>query len=171
MMDCTRISQMLSAFLDEELEADERRHVRQHLFSCSHCQDELNELRRLHHMFEHLDSVEPPVDFATEVRLRVEGPVIRVIRHEKRMPWGVWALAAAAALMGLVYFGSVNRERQIAETVPPPAQYTVDMPLPEQRYFATRVSTEQWQVLPASSTSSQSLFETSSATWLFPPQQ
>lgn len=56
-MNCHRIQNLLSSYLDQELSADNRRRVRKHLFQCSSCArfyEELTQVKRS------LENLEPP---------------------------------------------------------------------------------------------------------------
>lgn len=46
-MNCQKASNLLSAYLDAELTAEERRLLRLHLLACTECTDELHELEQI----------------------------------------------------------------------------------------------------------------------------
>lgn len=143
-MDCNGISNMLSAFLDEELGPEERRMVRQHLFGCAQCQNALKELKQLHRMLGSMESVLPPIDFAGELRREVMQSPVRMIRGSRLVPAGIWTLAAAAALACFFFVGSLIQLRQdlpqnVADEAPA-VQMTADTPSEPQLFPMQSVS-------------------------------
>ena len=50
-MNCNRVQTMLSAFIDRELDHDEKQELRAHLCSCKECNDEYQELLQLKSCF------------------------------------------------------------------------------------------------------------------------
>lgn len=58
-MNCQKVQSLLSAYLDQELTAEERRIIRQHLFTCRACSLEYESLSLLKSS---LGSLEPPAE-------------------------------------------------------------------------------------------------------------
>jgi len=68
MMDCSRIKNKLSAYLDGELPEEDIREVRRHLFVCSACESELNKLRNLKGMMGRLnESFHPNASYVLDI--------------------------------------------------------------------------------------------------------
>jgi hypothetical protein len=81
-MDCPRVKELLSEYIDGTLEAEDRDRVDQHLLACAACRDELESLRALVRELGSLESVQPPDDFLDQLHERMEPrfSVRRVVR-------------------------------------------------------------------------------------------
>jgi hypothetical protein len=71
-MDCPRVKELLSEYIDGTLEAEDRDRVDQHLLACAACRDELESLRALVRELGSLESVQPPDDFLDQLHERME---------------------------------------------------------------------------------------------------
>lgn len=71
-MNCKRIKELLSAYLDEALELAEKESVEKHLLSCTNCRSEKEKLEKAVSMVRSLKEVEPPTNFLRSVRSRLE---------------------------------------------------------------------------------------------------
>jgi anti-sigma factor RsiW len=71
MTECKHIQEKLSAFLEGVLSPDEKRRVREHLASCRHCSEALEDLKKVVHLVRSLEEVEPPPWFTQKVMSRV----------------------------------------------------------------------------------------------------
>ena len=60
-MNCQHVQNLLSSFIDHELNADETRELRKHLFTCPECDLEHQELLRLKNYLENI--IQEPYDF------------------------------------------------------------------------------------------------------------
>lgn len=89
----------LSAFLDDELSAEEAMEVARHVASCSSCMDDLDGLRTLRQALRSLPAVDPPVDLypALSARIAALTPDRMSRRTVRRL--GV-AVVASAMLTG-----------------------------------------------------------------------
>ena len=100
--------EILSALIDGELSADERRMVHEHLQTCADCRETVEEFTQIHGLVGELPRLIAPAAFITEV---VEHPVRRpVTQHvvtvalSGRRRWvalGVAATALGISLAGL----------------------------------------------------------------------
>jgi anti-sigma factor RsiW len=72
-MNCLRVQSLLSAYLDQELNPDERRMVRTHLFQCSVCDHEFQTLSALKQVMGRLSSPIPPQSAAELFHQHVHG--------------------------------------------------------------------------------------------------
>lgn len=70
-MNCQKASSLLSAYLDRELSAEERRLLRLHLMSCSGCADELQELEQLKYTLGRLCLSGPPAALLPWLRAQI----------------------------------------------------------------------------------------------------
>lgn len=102
-MNCHKVQSLLSAYLDQELTTEERRIIRQHLFSCRACSLEYESLSLLKSS---LGSLEPPAEpdnLLSKVLLAHSGPIS--VATLPRLAFNPWAFgkkflmtAACAAL-------------------------------------------------------------------------
>ena len=60
-MNCQRAQNLISSFIDHELSAEETRELRKHLFSCSECETEYQELLHIKDFLENV--IQEPFDF------------------------------------------------------------------------------------------------------------
>lgn len=60
-MNCQHTQNLISSFIDHELSAEETRELRKHLFTCSECENEYQELLHLKEFLENV--VQEPLDF------------------------------------------------------------------------------------------------------------
>ncbi|NLY56203.1 MAG: hypothetical protein GX058_06820 [Firmicutes bacterium] len=72
MVDCRKIDQLLSAYIDQEVSPAESRAVRVHLERCSHCRNEYLQLVRTKELFSALEVVDLPLDFHSRFEARLE---------------------------------------------------------------------------------------------------
>ncbi len=99
-MECHRVRERLSAYLDGETTAGESREVARHLAACGACRSELAALERLTAALAGLSAAAPP-DVAGKVRRRL---------HPRRAAgWRALTLAASLVL-GMVAGGSLTQQ-------------------------------------------------------------
>ncbi len=119
-MSHARLERWLSAFLDNELTADDAQQVRAHLATCARCREELARLERVKRLLGALPERTPPAQLWDDVRQRLEthpsgavAGVLEAIRTSFRRP--VLAAAAAAFVLLLIAFplvkGRIDRLR------------------------------------------------------------
>jgi len=82
-MECSRIKNMLSAYLDSELPEEDIREVRRHLFTCSKCELELKKIRNMKGLMGEISqSFQPRANYALDfdvIQSRVYGHRMREI--------------------------------------------------------------------------------------------
>jgi hypothetical protein len=90
---CSRVQNLLSAYCDQELAGAEMLQIRQHLTTCSTCEQEYYALRRIKTLMGSLPAVDPtqPVDLDELVRARSP--------HHRILSW--WQSQVAAPLVAL----------------------------------------------------------------------
>lgn len=71
MKKCSEIKELISLYIDDELEADERREFEEHTDSCGECRDELDELTRIIGLCRITEEEELPVDFRIELHQKL----------------------------------------------------------------------------------------------------
>jgi len=102
-------SEMISAYLDGELDDRERSDLMRHLAGCGRCSAELEDIQRVRAAVRSLPVLELPVGLVAEA-----DPIVVPLRSHK----GLWAGVAAAVVAIVV---------AVAALVTPPADaYTVD---------------------------------------------
>jgi len=87
---------LLSAFVDDELAAEEVAHVQSHVVSCVECQARIDEFRTVRDLLRKLPSLTPPREFTLGPRLIVDPPNVVQMRR-----WFRTARTAAAALAAI----------------------------------------------------------------------
>ncbi|MGE5508764.1 MAG: anti-sigma factor family protein [Chitinophagales bacterium] len=116
-MNCERVRNLLSAYLDRELGTEEFRVVRAHLVTCAECSAELEAERALKDALAGLPSAEVPDGFLEGLMARLDGePAPSATTPAKVIPlrrYG-WLAAGAVAALFLVVFPLV---RQMVPTV------------------------------------------------------
>ena len=90
---------VLSALVDDQLDAAAARDARSHLAGCPACQQRLGELEMLVGLLHRLPEVEPPRTFTLGPRLVADPP--NVIRLQR---WYAWTRTAAASLAAVFVF-------------------------------------------------------------------
>jgi anti-sigma factor RsiW len=125
---------LLSAYLDRELDRDELEHAELHLGQCLHCRQRLDGLRRVAGALGALGDVMPPPSLgeavARQVRLEAEerGLMARLrMRHQaaRRAPAHLFVsftLVAALAVILYVYVDAVERHERRPILIALPAQ-------------------------------------------------
>jgi anti-sigma factor RsiW len=99
--------EILSAMIDGELSADERRFVHDHLQECAECREAVEEFGHVHGLVGELPRLVAPIAFLNDV-LQPPAPDVRSVASKAfsgRRRWVAVGLAAAAAaitLAGLV---------------------------------------------------------------------
>jgi RNA polymerase sigma-70 factor (ECF subfamily) len=73
-MKCSRIRKMISPYLDDELNPDERRLFTAHVQECGACKKELEDIRSVHNLFATTGHYTAPLGFATRVMANLEEP-------------------------------------------------------------------------------------------------
>ena len=116
-MNCRRISDQLSAYLDDELSSRDAERVREHLETCPECRRLLDEIRRTVDALKALPSIEAPGDLQPRIMAGVaETPAeprpVRVARWR-----ALWPVAAAIAIAAVIMLlnGPRKAPRPIAD--------------------------------------------------------
>ncbi len=79
-MTCREISELLSSYLDNELEHELYGRVKEHVRSCTRCQVRLEELRQVKHALQSLPEVDPPA----ELHLRIMNAISEESKRKPR---------------------------------------------------------------------------------------
>ncbi|MCD6288705.1 MAG: zf-HC2 domain-containing protein [Candidatus Hydrogenedentes bacterium] len=111
-MECDRIKDMMSPFLDGELNEQDERSVREHLDMCAECRKDMADLRRVSTLYRNLADPEPPTDFNDRVYAAIGR--IKLGRTRSRL-FPVTVLASAATLVLLASAIFVLNQRPATE--------------------------------------------------------
>lgn len=105
------IAEVLSAYLDGEVTAEERQHVSSHLATCPVCRQHLEELKRTGALVQGLEPVSAPEGLrqAVRARLRVRPGLDDLLHWRWRPSWRVLASATVVALVGLFSLNLVQQ--------------------------------------------------------------
>ena len=105
-MDCHEVSELLSAYIDGELDPVESRKITSHLNVCVHCRQELSELQQTIQFLHELPDLTPPTDFCLRVMNKIKA-------EPKKRPWYAfkakqWFSLGAVAAALLLFVVSAN---------------------------------------------------------------
>ncbi|MBI4764802.1 MAG: zf-HC2 domain-containing protein [Deltaproteobacteria bacterium] len=118
-MKCSTVKPMISRYVDQDLDPDEKKAFELHLRECPGCEEALAGQMAVHHLFSSTERFEAPYGLATRVMARIE-------ENEKRTPfWGFFtlqptflrAVEIAFALM-VVFIGMVSGNLLVAGRTP-----------------------------------------------------
>jgi len=112
-MNCNEIKDLLSLYVDDELNEEEKKMVEEHLQNCEDCQKELEEYKKIIQALKNLPEEEPPVGYCKRLheKLLSEEAPNKIINAEipkkktnNRFVWVKYGgLAAAFVLVFVVY--------------------------------------------------------------------
>src|SRR5271168_74967 len=104
-MNCTRMENMILAYVDGRLKESERLEMEKHLAACGACQLRVNEFRAVTGLLDELPEIEPSPAFDVRVRARVAAEPVK-------QGWWAWftpsprvAFAASLLLLATVWVG------------------------------------------------------------------
>jgi hypothetical protein len=108
-MKCQQVREYLEELIDEALPLSVRSEVEKHLTGCGECRAELSELEEIREMISGVARVEPPADFSTAWRQRLDREAT-LKELDKRKVKSIfsnyrWIPALAAAAVIVVCFG------------------------------------------------------------------
>ena len=107
-MTCSRTQNLLSAYIDQELNKDDFFKIRTHLTTCSVCNKAYEELREIKGLFNNMDTAEPPENLWINIRTTIlTGDLIAETNKPQSKPW--WQVAfnfakviVPAAVIGII---------------------------------------------------------------------
>src|SRR2546428_3349966 len=112
LMTMGHVTELLSAYLDERVGADERARIVAHLDACESCRAHLESLRRTVALPHTAEPVRAPEGFRAQVRARIDAQPRRAPRTLRLPGWiGSWRTAGAAVAAGLLGLFMVNLPR------------------------------------------------------------
>ena len=116
-MNCEKIKELLSRYIDDQLEKDDRAMVEEHLQSCEQCTEHYEKLLALGRMVDDFD-VEGDESYWTEQKDAVLDKIDK-LEEEKVVPIGrsyrtlIYKLAAVAASVALLAFISIHELEKV----------------------------------------------------------
>lgn len=102
---CEKLLEMISPYLDGELQESEREEFLAHMEQCPQCKKEVEELEQLLHDFSEIPEVELPEGFHEELMVKIKDSVVVPIsiQKKKNTPWRkIIAVAAVFAIVVIV---------------------------------------------------------------------
>lgn len=122
-MDCSDINEKLSAYIDDELSAEERAAVGEHIKTCSRCGLALEELKKTVAHTRNIEEVEPPPWLANKIMQQVreeaeqEKGIIRKLFFPLRIKIPIQVAATlAVCVVAFIVFKSIEPEMKYTET-------------------------------------------------------
>src|SRR3989442_6377640 len=107
------VTELLSAYLDDQVNAGERASITAHLDACESCRARLESLRRTVALLHTAEPVRAPEGFRAQVRARIEAHPRRAPRTLRLPRWiGSWRTAGAAVAVVLIGLFTVNLLRE-----------------------------------------------------------
>lgn len=103
-MDCTRIKELLSPYIDGELSDHEAQEVRRHLDECSKCQQEYEQLKKIIYALKKFDAPKPPEGYKQDIKAKL----IQYINGRRRSTVAGAAALIAAALIIFISISSLG---------------------------------------------------------------
>ena len=108
-MNCNEIKDMMSLYIDDELEDEEKLLFEHHIESCEHCKKELDEYRKMVNILQNLPEEEPPKGYCK----RLHEKLLDVKLNNKtsmRSRWIRYSSIAAAfvLIISTIYFANMN---------------------------------------------------------------
>src|SRR6476620_10267624 len=103
-MQCDRASELIGAYLDQELDADTRREVAVHLGACTACTDLVDDLRGMSRLLTAIGRELPSEHLVSSVRARLAGAEVETTLPHRlaraQLSWGpIWLRQAVALLL------------------------------------------------------------------------
>ena len=114
-MNCTRIQNLVSAYIDRELDGDEMWMVRDHCASCRECSAELEAVRQTKSAARRLARIEPDEETLSRLKmaLRLDRKTLKKSDHPFKL---VAATLVAALVLGFAVFSSRKAESATVAT-------------------------------------------------------
>ncbi len=86
-MNCCYIQNLLSAFIDNELDLEKRRQIRNHLHSCPECTKEYQQLLSLKSCLTDLETNDYEFDLISNLQVRINFEADHSCREKERFVW------------------------------------------------------------------------------------
>jgi anti-sigma factor RsiW len=120
-MKCSRIRKMISSYLDDELNPDEKRSFTAHIDECGKCKEELDGIRSIHDLFVSAEHHEAPLGFVTRVMGNLEEaeePVRSRLRRSFSGRMLILRSVEAAFALVVVLIGMISGNALVSDRTP-----------------------------------------------------
>lgn len=124
-MNCNHVQNLLSAFIDEELAAEEKRELRSHLFFCAECYSEYKNLLNIKDCLNNINHERCNYDSLVGFRLRLAAAEHSFFQETNRFLI-LGRLGLVTGCVTLFFFSTValfpnsSSRNQLAQYTPPP---------------------------------------------------
>ncbi|MGE5615012.1 MAG: zf-HC2 domain-containing protein [Bacillota bacterium] len=115
MASCYDIRENICAYIDDELDSDEKRLFEEHIRDCNDCRRELEEMKRITRLCNELPQLELPPGFKAELHerlLEVQGSQDKIVkpgRRNKILFWSGTFASIAAGILLIFLTGGITR--------------------------------------------------------------
>lgn len=107
-MNCHFIQNQISAFIDQELNPDEKQILRHHILTCPECHDHYQEILQLKNYLENINQVElANFDFCASLKLRVSAEESSIITRTMHKWYWFNRLGLIAACVSVFFVTTV----------------------------------------------------------------
>jgi hypothetical protein len=107
-MNCNEIKDMLSSYIDGELDEKDMLLVEEHIHNCEECRRELEEYNKILHVLHHMPEEEPPKGYCNRLHEKLIKANVNK-KTSKRMRWVKYGSIAAAFILVFVVYATSNR--------------------------------------------------------------
>lgn len=118
-MECAQVKQMISRYVDQNLDPQEKRTLEHHLRACPGCQEAIEGQMAVHQLLGSAEKFEAPLGFATRVMARLEE------RERRPSFWSFFTLqpaflrvAEVAFALVIVFIGMVSGNLLVTSKLP-----------------------------------------------------
>lgn len=98
-MNCNAVQNLLSAYIDCELDCDQKREVRKHLFNCAECSFEYEQMLLLKECMFNIQQEELSFDPLAALNQRLQEEKRSLVPRNSNVLWNFRTLLAAACLI------------------------------------------------------------------------
>jgi hypothetical protein len=120
-MDCPKVKEHLSAYLDGELDLETTNRVRRHLGTCQACRQLLSDLEDTWTSLDALEEMPSPENIVEELRARIRWTVAAAGSRSRYKVWAVGA-SAAVVLCAFALFAGLSRHAGEEPGTPVPSR-------------------------------------------------
>jgi hypothetical protein len=122
MLKCDNARMLMSAWLDDYLEEDGKRALRDHVLTCADCRMRWHAMRHVSSLFQSAETALPPPDFTARVMRRVQtanaqSRPARFMLPSRSLAWGTVAATVVLLFALIVSYGTAPAQ-QVADGGP-----------------------------------------------------
>lgn len=132
-MKCEWAAEKLSAFIDDEVDGEERRQIEEHVERCNHCREIVTEYRAMGSLMRRSEKVVDTDAVWTQISEKLEMQLVKLAPRDSRVNrwtkrWGISILTAAASIAFLFFAirQSADREHDTNDPLHNHASLAVD---------------------------------------------